>query len=202
METKKDNEKKNGEIQVRKNLFNVNTELTDVYKKQVDLTLGFINNFFGANLDSSNSNHHSGSSKNLFSDSVEKSMKQIMQFNKNILSGFSDKYKGDGYNQIIDEFKLINKHQLETSAEMMNSIYLNFNKQIEASMNSNIKMVKDMNEQFDLWMKQYKKNAEDIFKIFVEPLNKKEDSTIKSVNKESTKDMSIDQAKKKSLVEV
>ena len=129
-------------------------------------------------------------------------MKQIMQFNKNIFSGLNDKYKGDGFTQIIDEFKLINKHQLETSAEMMNSIYLNFNKQIEASMNSNIKMVKDMNEQFDLWMKQYKKNAEDIFKIFMEPLNKKEDSTIKSVNKESTKDMSIDQAKKKSLVEV
>ena len=202
METKKDNEKKNGEIQVRKNLFNVNTELTDVYKKQFDLTLGFFNNFFRKNFENSNLNNHSGGSENLFSNSIEKSMKQIMQFNKNIFSGLNDKYKGDGFTQIIDEFKLINKHQLETSAEMMNSIYLNFNKQIEASMNSNIKMVKDMNEQFDLWMKQYKKNAEDIFKIFVEPLNKKEDSTIKSVNKESTKDMSIDQAKKKSLVEV
>ena len=202
METKKDNEKKNGEIQVRKNLFNVNTELTDVYKKQFDLTIGFFNNFFRKNFENSNLNNHSGGSENLFSNSIEKSMKQIMQFNKNIFSGLNDKYKGDGFTQIIDEFKLINKHQLETSAEMMNSIYLNFNKQIEASMNSNIKMVKDMNEQFDLWMKQYKKNAEDIFKIFVEPLNKKEDSTIKSVNKESTKDMSIDQAKKKSLVEV
>lgn len=202
METKKDNEKKNGEIQVRKNLFNVNTELTDVYKKQFDLTIGFFNNFFRKNFENSNLNNHSGGSENLFSNSIEKSMKQIMQFNKNIFSGLNDKYKGDGFTQIIDEFKLINKHQLETSAEMMNSIYLNFNKQIEASMNSNIKMVKDMNEQFDLWMKQYKKNAEDIFKIFVEPLNKKVDSTIKSVNKESTKDMSIDQAKKKSLVEV
>lgn len=202
METKKDNEKKNGEIQVRKNLFNVNTELTDVYKKQFDLTIGFFNNFFRKNFENSNLNNHSGGSENLFSNSIEKSMKQIMQFNKNIFSVLNDKYKGDGFTQIIDEFKLINKHQLETSAEMMNSIYLNFNKQIEASMNSNIKMVKDMNEQFDLWMKQYKKNAEDIFKIFVEPLNKKEDSTIKSVNKESTKDMSIVQAKKKSLVEV
>ena len=196
METKKDNEKKNGEIQVRKNLFNVNTELTDVYKKQFDLTIGFFNNFFRKNFENSNLNNHSGGSENLFSNSIEKSMKQIMQFNKNIFSGLNDKYKGDGFTQIIDEFKLINKHQLETSAEMMNSIYLNFNKQIEASMNSNIKMVKDMNEQFDLWMKQYKKNAEDIFKIFMEPLNKKEDSTIKSVNKESTKDMSIVQAKK------
>ena len=36
----------------------------------------------------------------------------------------------------------------------------------------------------------------------MEPLNKKEDTIIKSVNKESAKDMSIDQAKKKSLVEV
>ena len=145
----------------------MNTELTDVYKKQFDLTIGFFNNFFRKNFENSNLNNHSGGSENLFSNSIEKSMKQIMQFNKNIFSGLNDKYKGDGFTQIIDEFKLINKHQLETSAEMMNSIYLNFNKQIEASMNSNIKMVKDMNEQFDLWMKQYKKNAEDIFKIIV-----------------------------------
>ena len=184
METTKTNsEALNEGAKVIEKLFNDNaSSMMDVYKKQMDLSVGFYNNL----LNSSNGNGlgQNGGIHNMFSNtdmtkwfinpfanlsaasmqnpmltSIDKTMKQAMDINQKILSLFTNGIQSKGTNSesMSDEYKKRLEDRLKDSKEMLNTITEAFNKKLDSSMANNKKTMEEMTNQFSLALKQNQK---------------------------------------------
>src|SRR5665213_200511 len=196
MESTKSNETLNEGAKAVENAFNnTNAVMTDMYKKQMDLTTSFYNNLFGSKLGNTNTwNQNSGfpnifsnnmdmtkwfsnpfanfsatGMQNPFSSPLEKTMKQMTEFSQNLLSAFSG--KGNNMGAMSEEYKETMETRLEASKEIFNTISEAFKKQLESSMETNKKVTEEMNTQFHLIMKQNQKLWADLLNTFQTPLN-------------------------------
>ena len=189
--TKSSNETLNESAKVVENLFNnTNAVMTDMYKKQMDLTTSFYNNLFGSKLGNANMWNQNSGFPNMFSNNMDmtkwfsnpfanfstmgmqnpfmspfdKTMKQMMGFNQNLLSAFTNGFSGKANNMdaMTEEYKETIETRLEASKEIFNTISEAFKKQMESSMETNKKVTEEMSNQFNLVMKQNQKFWNDL----------------------------------------
>ncbi len=217
MEETKTNEAFNEGAKVVEKLFNnVNTAMTDMYKKQMDMTTSFYNNLFNSGLGNTNGWNQNNGFPNMFSTmdvtkwfsnpftnfsatafqnpfgtSMDKTMKGITEFNQNLLSTLTNGLQGNGtdWNEMSKEYKETIEARLAASKEILTSISEAFNKQLESSIDTNKKTVEEINNQFNLVMKQNQKLWADLFKIFQTPItnqDKKSKDPILFENKKKT----------------
>ena len=180
--TKSSNETLNeGAKAVENAVNNTNAVMTDMYKKQMDLTTSFYNNLFGSKLGNTNMWNQNSGFPNMFSNNMDmtkwfsnpftnfsatsmqnpfmspfdKTMKQMTEFSRHLLSVFSS--KGNNMGAMSEEYKETIETRLEASKEIFNTISEAFKKQLESSLETNKKVTEEMSNQFNLVMKQNQK---------------------------------------------
>jgi len=198
--TKSSKEALNEGAKAVENVFNnTNAVMTEMYKKQMDLTTSFYNNLFGSKLGNTNmwnqnsafptmfsnnmdmakwfsnpfANFSAMGMQNPFMSSFDKTMKQMTEFNQNLLSVFTNGFSGKGNNMgaMSEEFKETIETRLEASKEIFTTISEAFKKQLESSMETNKKIIEEMSNQFNLVMKQNQKIWTDLLNTYQTPLN-------------------------------
>ena len=201
--TKSNSETLNEGAKVVENLLNnANAAMTDLYKKQMDLTTSFYNNLFGSKLGNTNMwNQNSGfpnmfsnnmdmtkwisnpftnfsvmGMRNPFMSSFDKTMKQMTEFNQNLLSAFTNGFsaKGNNFGAMSEEYKETIETRLAASKEIFTTISEAINKQLESSMETNKKVIEEMNNQFNLVMKQNQKLWSDLLNAQQTSINNEE----------------------------
>jgi hypothetical protein len=218
METGKTNTANSENAKTVENAFNnVNATITDMYKKQMDMTTSFYNNLFKSNLGNTNgwnqnagfpnmfanmdmtkwfSNPFAGFSaanmQNPFLSPVEKAMKQMTDFSQNLFSAFTNGNSGNSSNlgAMSEELKETIATRMEASKEILTTISEGFKKQLESSMENNKKTMEEISTQFNLVMQQNQKLWADIFKMWQGSVNEAE----------KTKDAIVNEAKKRTNV--
>lgn len=153
--------------------------MMDMYKKQTDMASSFYSNLFnsisGTNKNSTNplanfSNPFSNGNdmmKNMFapfngfgmnsfsSNPFEKVMKQLTDFNQNLLSSLNKPF-GNGnqdFGALTENYKNVVEKEMETSKKMMGSLVEAYHKQMEFTMENNKKLQEEMNTQFNQLVK-------------------------------------------------
>jgi vacuolar-type H+-ATPase subunit H len=196
---------------------NVNATMTDMYKKQMDMATSFYNNLFKSSLGNTTGGNQYGGFPNMFanmdmtkwfsnpfanfsatgmqnpfSSPFEKAMKQMTEFNQNLLSAFTNGISGKGNNMgaMSEEYKEAIATRMEASKEILATISEGFQKQLESSMQNNKKTMEEISNQFGLVMKQNQKLWADILKMWQGSVNEAE----------KTKDAIVNEAKKRSNV--
>jgi hypothetical protein len=213
METTKTNsEALNEGAKVIEKLFNDNaSSMMDLYKKQMDLSVGFYNNLFkssngnglGKNGDILNmlsntdmtkwfinpfANLSAASLQNPMLTSIDKTMKQAIDINQKILSLFTNGVQSKGTNSesMSEEYKKRLEDRLKDSKEMLNTITEAFNKKLDSSLANNKKTMEEMTNQFGLALKQNQKLWADMLsthQTVVENSEKKEKEVILNESK-------------------
>ncbi|HXU27343.1 MAG TPA: hypothetical protein VN698_08935 [Bacteroidia bacterium] len=214
--TKSSNETLNESAKVVENLFNnTNAAMTDMYKKQMDLTTSFYNNLFGSKLGNTNMWNQNSGFPNMFSNNMDmtkwfsnpfanfsavgmqnpfmspfdKTMKQMMEFNQNLLSAFTNGFsaKGNNFGAMSEEFEETIETRLEASKEIFNTISEAFKKKLESSVETNKKVIEEMSTQFNLVMKQNQKLWADLLNAYQTPLNNEEKKSKEPIMNDSKK---------------
>lgn len=198
---------------MEKLLSTTNSAMTDMYKKQMEATTSFYNNLFNSGLGHNNLwNQNTGipnifpsmdmskwfvnpltnfsitNMQNPFTTSMENGMKQIMEFNQNLASLFTNGINNNKINwgTISEKYKETINSQLEASNEILNSITEIHNKQSEAALEINKKTINELSEQFNKVMKQNQKLWSDMLNMSRGSLNFEEEIT-ESVSNENKK---------------
>jgi hypothetical protein len=153
--------------------------MMDMYKKQADMASGFYSNLFnsfsGANKNSLNpmanfSNPFSNGNdmmKNMFapfnafgmtnssSNPFEKAIKQLTDFNQNLLSSFGKPF-GNGnqdFDALTENYKNVVEKEVEASKKMIETLTAAYHKQMEFTMENNKKLQEEMSAQFNQLVK-------------------------------------------------
>ena len=218
--TKSKNETLNeGAKVIEKLLNNTNSVMTDMYKKQMEVATGFYNNLLNSGLGHNNpwsqntaiqnmfpsmdtskwfanplTNFSTGNMQNQFVAPMENGMKQMMEFNQNLISAFTNGIDNNKTNlgTIGEEYKETINSRFEASKEILNSISEAFNKQSESTLEMNQKTVNEISDQFNKVMKQNQKLWSDMLSTWQGTLN----------NEEKTKEPVSNEIKKRPNVSV
>lgn len=213
METTNNETLNEGAKVMEKLLSNTNSAMTDMYKKQMELTTSFYNNLFNSGLGHNNlwnqntripnifpsmdmskwfanplTNFSTGNIQNPFAISMENGMKQIVEFNQKMVSAFTNGIDNNktNWDAIGKEYKETINSRLETSKEILNSVTETFNKQSESAIEMNIKTINEISDQLSKAMKQNQKLWSDMLKMSQGSLNV-EEKTTESVSNENKK---------------
>jgi len=213
METTNNETLNQGAKVMEKLLSNTNSAMTDMYKKQMELTTSFYNNLFNSGLGHNNlwnqntsipnifpstdmskwfvnplTNFSTGNIQNPFAISMENGMKQIADFNQKMVSAFTNGIDNNktNWDAIGKEYKETINSRLETSKEILNSVTETFNKQSESAIEMNIKTINEISDQLSKAMKQSQKLWSDMLKMSQGSLNV-EEKTTESVSNENKK---------------
>jgi len=217
METTNNETLNEGAKVIEKLLSNTNSAMTDMYKKQMELTTSFYNNLFNSGLGHNNlwnqntripnifpstdmsklfanplTNFLKGNIQNPFATAMENGMKQIVEFNQKMVSEFTNEIDNNktNWDAIGKEYKETINSRLETSKEILNSVTETYNKQSESAIEMNIKTINEISDQLSKAMKQNQSLWSDVLKMSHGSLNV-EEKTTESVSNENKKRSSV-----------
>jgi len=180
-----------------KGFSNANTNVMDMYNKQLHLMTGFYNNFlnpimanskgwnvgqdFGGNLFNGDlskafSNPFNGmgvSSSNPFLNSFDKMYKQMMGYNHNLLLAFNSQTKGNDidWNEISKKYMETVENRLNASKSIFNSLSEACSSKVNSSIEANKKATEEIRSQFNLVIKQNQKFWADMLEMYQTPLH-------------------------------
>lgn len=181
-----------------------NTVMMDNYNKQMNLADGFYKNLFNSGNGNIYGLDQNGGVPSMFADSdiakvftnlfanfseynaqnpmlrsIDKTMKQVLEINQQILSSFTTGVQNKGINSesMNEEYKNLLEDRLKDSKEMLHAISEACNKQLESSMATNNETMEEISNQFSLSMKKNQQLWEDM-------LNAHQTSQVKKEMKE------------------
>jgi hypothetical protein len=206
--TKTSNETLNESEKLIEKLFsNTNTAMIDMYKKQVDMTTSFYSNLFNSTFGNSTGLNQNSGFPNMFSNpfnnfsqnnfqnpflaTIDKTIKQIMEFNQNLFSVLTNGFEKRriDFGAISEEYKETINVGVEATKEIHNIISKAFNEKLESSMEIDKKATEEISNQLNLVTKQNQKLWTDFFKTYQTPLKNEEKISkepILSENKKSS----------------
>ncbi len=193
METSKSNDTfREGAKVFEKWLNDSNSAITDIYNKQLNLTTKFYDNLLNSTVGNS-SNFWDGRSlvdsffkgdlvkrfsfpfsgngngNSILTPSLtnfENSYKQMVEFNRNWLSAYSERYNKNNseWNTISEDYMKLFEKRLESSKKIFNSYVESFDNGLDFSVKNNKKILEEITEQFNLLNNQSQKFWADILK--------------------------------------
>ena len=125
-------------------------------------------------------NSFGNSFQNPFLTSVEKVYSQMADYNRNLFTAFSKENSGQNVdlNEISKKYKDTVDSRLEASKNMLKSATEAYNKQFDSVIESNKKMIEEINTQFSSVVKQTQKFWADILQVEKAPFTQ-EDPKVK-----------------------
>ena len=197
--TKTNNEALNEGVKVLEQLFNnTNAFLMETYNKQLDLTTSLYSNFLSSTLGNRNGWNRGGGFPNMFSNfdmtkwfsnpfanfsgtafsnpflaPFDLVMKQVLEFDQNLLSAFTNGVRGKdiNWNPLSEEYKDALATRLETSKKIFNIISEATGKQLESSMETNKKMMEEISLLSNSVLAQNQKFWDGVLKTYQVPFD-------------------------------
>jgi hypothetical protein len=197
---------------------NTNVAIKELYKKQMDSVTDFYTHFLKTSLGNDNpwnlnrkfinlyfekdwskwflnsfSNFSGNNSQASFLSEIDKTMKQVIDLNQNLLSSFTGGTLGKGFNWVAmsEKYKETLVDQIEASKKILDTTSNAFKKQLESSIEINIKATEEISNQYNLVLKQNQKLWSDILKTYHVPHNGAYTTNKESHSHENMKPMKI-----------
>lgn len=193
-----------------------NEAMTEMYNKQIELTMSFYNNLLNSSLGNNNMWNQNrifpyafasldttkwfpnpftffltNIAQNPFLQQMDETMMHIMEFNQNLFSAFANggQRKRSNIDFFMEEYQQILNARGDASRQILSSMVNVFNEQLNCTIEMNKKVMDEITKDMEPIMKHNQKLWMDFFKIFQMPV---------SANEEKTKEHSVGEIKKRS----
>lgn len=181
--------------------------MNEIYKKQLNIAFGFYNNLFNSflnygknNLTGSNHGFASffngdgrhnvffnplawlktnGANWNLFSNPYENFMKQVNEYNQNLLHDFKTNLRQNEWLALNEKYQRFVEERWEAARDIFSTLNDSYSRQLNFSIETNNKMLSELNKEINKAFKSTEEFWDDILRNYGPEFNTEETRTHK-----------------------